>query len=105
VKNVLFLIDFGGVFSKDDYKWNTYTFTWYQNIQPIVMNSEIKLLKEKDIWLAKLKEKRVQLAHDLTECLIRVKEFKQKDRISDADAICSELDAIKNEVNEYIIQV
>jgi hypothetical protein len=98
-QNVLYIIE-NAIFSKEDIKWNTYTFTWLDNLQPLISSTEIQLLKERDTWILKLKEKRVKLQVKLNECLIKVKELKQKERISDVENICQELDIISHDVEE-----
>ena len=103
-QNVLFIIDYS-VFSKEDFKWNNYTFTWYENLQPLINRSEMTLLKEKEVWIARVKEKRTKLVTKINECLSHVKELKTRDRISDVSDICQELNAISNEVDGFISEV
>lgn len=102
--NVLFLIDYA-TFTKDDLKWNNYVFTWIDTLQPILKNSENKLAKEKDNWIVKLKEKRAKLSIRLSDCLNRVRELKQKDRISEAEAISNELKSMSNDIDEFLKEV
>ena len=100
----MFLVDYA-FFSPEDIRWNNHTFTWYDNIQPILRNAEVKLLKEKDNWISKLRDKRAKLTMKLNECLARVKEFKQRDKISDAEAIVTELQQMSADIEEYIKEV
>ncbi|CAF0857841.1 unnamed protein product [Brachionus calyciflorus] len=98
--NVLFLVDYA-LFSKEDLKWNNYAFTWYDNIQPMLLNTELKLLKEKDDWIFRLKDKRSKLSLKIDDCFSRVKELRNKDRISDAKQIKSDINFISQEIEEY----
>ena len=100
----MFLVDYA-FFSSEDVRWNNYTFTWYDNIQPILRNAEVKLLKEKDNWINKLRDKRAKLTMKLNECLTRIKEFKQRDKISDAEAIVTELQQMSADIEEFIKEV
>lgn len=103
-QNVLFFLDYV-FFSKEDLKWNNYTFTWHDNIQPILKNAEIKLLKEKDTWIYKLRDKRGKLSIRLSECLNRVKEFRLRDRISEAEDINRDLKEITVELDQFYKEV
>lgn len=98
--NVLFLIDYG-FFSKEDLRWNNYTFTWLDNIQPILRNAENRFLKEKDNWIANLREKRSKLLIKLNDCLNRVRDLKQKERISEAESIVNDLKLMAQEIEEF----
>jgi len=102
--NVMFLIDYG-YFTSEDLKWNNYTFTWYERIQPILLNTEIRLAKEKEFWIMKLREKRGKLSVKLSDCLNRVKEFKLKDKIADAEIIVKEIKGIGIEIEEFLKDV
>lgn len=103
-QNVLFLFDYA-FFSKEDMKWNNYTFTWFDTIQPMLMNTESKLIKERDDWIAKVKDRRAKLSLKIEDCLIKVKELRQKERISEAVQIKSEIDIINSEIECYIKEV
>lgn len=99
-QNVLFFLDYA-IMSKDDLKWNNYTFTWYDNIQPMLRNTEIKLLKEKDTWIYKLRDKRGKLSIRLSDCINRVREFKLRDKIFEAEQINKELKDMTLEIEEF----
>jgi hypothetical protein len=98
--NVLFLIDYG-FFSKEDLRWNNYTFTWLDNIQPILRNAENRFLKEKDNWITNLRDKRSKLLIKLNDCLNRVRDLKQKERISEAESIVNDLKLMAQEIEEF----
>jgi hypothetical protein len=102
--NVMFLIDYG-YFTNDDLKWNNFTFTWHERIQPIMFNTEIRLAKEKEFWIMKLREKRGKLSVKLSDCFNRVKEFKFKDKIADAEIIAKEIKGIGIEIEEFLKEV
>lgn len=87
--------------SREDLKWNNYTFTWYDNIQPMLKNTEIKLLKEKDSWIYKLREKRGKLSVRLSDCFSVVQEFKTRDKLFEAEQIHRELMDISAEIEEF----
>ena len=94
------MIDYG-FFSKEDLRWNNYTFTWLDNIQPILRNAENRFLKEKDNWIANLREKRSKLLIKLNDCLNRVRDLKQKERISEAESIVNDLKLMAQEIEEF----
>ena len=98
--NVIFIADYG-FFSKEDIKWNNYTFTWLENIQPILKNTELKLIREKENWIVSLKDKRSKLSIQLNECLAKVKELKQRDRISEGDVVLKDLMQISSDVERF----
>ncbi len=99
-QNVLFIID-NAVFSKEDIKWNNYTFTWLDSLHPLINTTEAQLLKEKESWIVKLKEKRIKLQSKITEYLNKSKELKQRDRISDAENICREIEVVSTNIQEF----
>ena len=96
----MFITDYG-FFSKEDIRWNNYTFTWLDNIQPILKNTETKLIKEKENWINSLKDKRSKLSTQLNDCLARVKELKNRDRISEGDVVLKDLTQISEEIERF----
>jgi hypothetical protein len=71
-ENILFLID-NSILTPDDIKLNTMTINWPDRIQPILKDNEEKLLKEKDYWLIKLRDRKNKLVMQLNECLIKIR--------------------------------
>lgn len=67
----------------------------------MLRNTEIKLLKEKDTWIYKLRDKRAKLTIRLIECIGRVQEFKQHEKLSEAEEINEELRKISAEIEEF----
>lgn len=67
----------------------------------MLRNTEIKLLKEKDNWIYRLRDKRAKLSVRLSDCLSRVAEFKLRDKIFEAEQINGELKEISLEINEF----
>ena len=86
---------------KEDVKLNNITFTWVDRIQPLLKTKEIKLQKEKEYWIYRLKERRGKFSMALNECLSKVKEFKQKDRVADAEIYITELHQISDNIEEF----
>lgn len=103
-QNVLFLFDYAFL-SKEDMKWNNYAFTWFDNIQPMLTNTESKLIKERDDWIAKVKDRRAKLSLKIEDCLAKVKDLRQKERISEAVQIKSEIDLINSEIEYFSKEV
>ena len=97
---MLFFLDYA-ILSKEDIKWNNYTFTWYENIQPMLRKTEVKLLKEKDTCIYKLRDKRNKLSVRLDDCMNRVHEFRLRDKIFEAEQINKELNEITVEIAEF----
>ena len=97
----MFIFNYG-FFSNEDIKWNNFTFTWLDNIQPILQNTEIRLNREKDNCINSLKDKKSKLTACLNDCLSRVKELKQRDKISEGDVVLSDLAKITNEIEKLI---
>jgi dynein heavy chain len=100
----MFIFNYG-FFSNEDIKWNNFTFTWLENIQPILQNTEIRLNREKDNCINSLKDKKSKLTACLNDCLSRVKELKQRDKISEGDVVLSDLAKITNEIEKFKIEV
>jgi peptidoglycan hydrolase CwlO-like protein len=96
----MFIFNYG-FFSNEDIRWNNFTFTWLDNIQPILQNTEIRLNREKDSWINSLKDKKSKLTASLNDCLSRVKELKQRDKISEGDVVLSDLAKITNEIEKF----
>ena len=99
-ENVLFLMDYAFL-KKEDIKLNNVTFRWTDRIQPLLKAKEIQLLKDKEFWIYKLRERRGKFSMLLNECLGKVKEFKQKDRVADAETYIAELEKISNNIEEF----
>ena len=87
--------------AKEDLKLNNITFTWTDRINPLLRAKEIQLLKEKEFWIYKLKEKRGKLSLALNDCLVKVKEFKQKDRVAEAENYIQDLEQISQNIEEF----
>ncbi len=102
--NILFFLDYG-FFTNEELRWNTHTLTWYDNIQPMISSTEMILFRQKDLWISRTKQKRSKLFLKTNDISTRVKEFKQKDKITDADAILKDLNKIKEELDECIKEV
>ena len=85
----------------EDIKLNQLTFNWNDRLQPLIKSSEIKLQKDKDYWIYKLKERRGKLSVQINETIAKVKDFRQKDRIADAENYLNELNVIKLEIEEF----
>ncbi len=102
--NILFFLDYG-FYTNEDLRWNTHTLTWYDNIQPMISSTEMILLRQKDLWISRTKQKCSKLFIKINDILSRVKEFKQKDKIADAEIILKDLDRIKEELDECIKEV
>lgn len=96
----MFLMDYAFL-PREDIKLNEYTFTWNDRIQPLLKSAEIKLHKEKEYWINRLKERRGKFSIALNECLARIKEFKTKDRVADAEMYIAELQQIAQNIEEY----
>lgn len=67
----------------------------------MLKNTEIKLLKEKDSWIYKLREKRGKLSVRLSDCFSVVQEFKTRDKLFEAEQIHRELMDISAEIEEF----
>lgn len=102
--NILFFLDYG-FFTNEELRWNTHTLTWYDNIQPMISSTEMILYRQKDLWISRTKQKRSKLFLKTNDISTRVKDFKQKDKITDADAILKDLNKIKEELDECIKEV
>ena len=100
----MFIFDYG-FFSNEDIRWNSLTFTWPNNIQPIIQNTEIRLLREKEICINNLKERKFRLTTRLTECMARVKDLKQRDKIFEGNMVLQDLAQISNEIEYFKKQV
>lgn len=90
---------------KEDLKLNNTTFTWTDRIHPLLRAKEIQLLKEKEYWIYKLRERRGKFSLQLNDCIDEVKLFKQKDRVADAEAYIAELEKISANIEEFNKQV
>jgi dynein heavy chain, axonemal len=99
-ENVLFLMDYAFL-KKEDIILNNITFRWTNKIQPLLKAKETQLLKEKEIWIYKLRERRGKFSLQINECLGKVKEFKQKDRVAEAEIYIGELEQISNSIEEF----
>ncbi len=97
--NILFFLDYG-FFTNEELRWNTHTLTWYDNIQPIITSTEMILLRQKDLWISRTKQKSSKLFLKINDILTRVKEFKQRDKITEAETILKDLENIKEEIDE-----
>jgi hypothetical protein len=87
--------------SDEDIRLNKLTFNWNENIQPLLKSSEAKLQRDKDFWIYRLKERRGKLSVRISDVLARVKDFRLKDRIADAENYLGELEAIELEIEEF----
>ena len=72
-ENVLFLMDYAFL-KKEDIKLNNVTFRWTDRIQPLLKAKEIQLLKDKEFWIYKLRERRGKFSMLLNECLGKLTE-------------------------------
>jgi hypothetical protein len=102
--NLLFAIDYAFL-TKDDFKWNSYTFGWLNNLNPLLNSTENQLSKERDIWVVRMSERRQKLQARINAVYSKVEEFKGKERISDYEVNCEELRSIAAEINEIIKEV
>lgn len=98
--SVMFIADYG-FFSNEDIKWNNFTFTWLENIQPIIQNTETRMMREKENCINFLKEKKNKLTSSLNDCFSRVKELKQRDKISEGDLVLKDLAQISSEIEQF----
>jgi hypothetical protein len=76
-------------------------FTWFDKIQPIFSEVEIKLLAAKDYWQKKLKQKTAKLNKSLEDYLHYMEEFKKRDRYGDADQVIAELNQISTDIQNF----
>ena len=63
------------------------------------------LLRQKDLWISRTKQKRSKLFMKVNDISTRVKEFKQKDKITDADAILKDLNNVLKSYQNSIISI
>ncbi len=101
---ILFFLDYG-FFSKEDLRWNSAALTWYDNIQPMISSTELILLRQKDKWIVKTRQKQAKLFAQVNEISNKIKSFKQIDKITDANAIRLELSKISEDLNEAVEEV
>ena len=97
---ILFYLDYG-FFGKEDFFWNNHALTWYDTMRPMIVENESRLLRQRETWLTKLKQKRHKLNADLNASLKRVKDLKPKERLSEAEAIVAELKHIADDVEQF----
>lgn len=100
----MFLIE-NAFFTTEDIRLNNLTFTWYEKIQPIFDAAQIKLLNEKEIWINKLKERRLKINFKLIEYHHQVKELRFKEKLHEAESIVQSLKNLSFDLNEISKEV
>ena len=68
-------------------------------------DSEMRMLREQETAMNKLKERRVRFEMRLNETQRIVTEFKNRERMSDAPQYVEVFDQLKKRVEEFILEV
>ncbi|XP_063719575.1 dynein axonemal heavy chain 3-like [Symsagittifera roscoffensis] len=98
--NLMFLLEHTFL-SKDDLILNATSFSWPERILPIVRNSELRIMKERDAALDKLRSQQKDFTARLNATLQQVKDFRSKERMGEAERYVSELQQIDESVKQY----
>ncbi|XP_071486244.1 dynein axonemal heavy chain 3-like [Diadema antillarum] len=98
--NLMFLMDYAYLI-KDDIMLNDQTFTWPDRIMPIIRNSEMKLQKEHDMAVSKLRDWQKKFAARIKEVMDQVKTFRTKDRMSEAQDYLNKLIDIQLKLDDF----
>ncbi|KAK2157592.1 hypothetical protein LSH36_188g04054 [Paralvinella palmiformis] len=99
-QNLMFLMEYAYL-PATDVALNSNTFSWPDRILPMIKNTEIKLGKEHDIATNKLKEWKRKFMERLLETQKQVADFKQKDRMSEAENYVQLLEETEQRLDEY----
>ncbi|XP_055958183.1 dynein axonemal heavy chain 3 [Patella vulgata] len=88
--NVLFLMDYAYL-SSEDISVNSSTFKWPDRIIPIILNTETKLQKQHEMAVKNLANRKDRFCEDIRRVAESVREFKQKDKIPEAETYHTQL--------------
>ncbi|KAM4746905.1 dynein axonemal heavy chain 3-like [Rhinophrynus dorsalis] len=99
-ENLLFLMDYACL-SKEDIILNGNTFSWPERIMPIIQNSETQLQREHDAALAYLSQWQRDFSRRLDDVVKEVRDFKKKERMTEASVYVQKLNAINLKMQEF----
>ncbi|XP_023932407.1 dynein heavy chain 3, axonemal [Lingula anatina] len=99
-ENLLFLMDYSYL-PKQDLVLNDNTFSWKTRILPVVKNSETKLQKEHEIATQNLTRWKKKFKTKLDAMAKKVKDFSQKDRMSEAEHYVLQLEDMQKNLEEF----
>eukprot|EP00795_Rhopilema_esculentum_P000293 gene293-9945_t len=101
--DLLFLVDYADL-TEEHIHLNYTTFNWNEKLQPLIKNSEMRMLREQETAMNKLKERRGRFEMKLSEAQRIVVEFKNRERMSDAPQYVEVFDQLKRRVEEFIAE-
>eukprot|EP00794_Sanderia_malayensis_P006878 gene6878-7653_t len=101
--NLLFLVDYANL-PEEHITLNCITFNWNEKLQPLIKNSEMRMLREHETAVNKLKERKARFEMRLAETQKIVAEFRSRERTSEAAQYVDVFDQLKIRTEELIAE-
>ncbi|KAL3852322.1 hypothetical protein ACJMK2_015979 [Sinanodonta woodiana] len=98
--NLSFLMDYAELPS-GDILLNNNTFTWSKRILPMITSTELKLQREHDYYVNKLRDWQKKFQQELDAVAKQLKDFQHKERASEADNYVAELKGIQSKIEYF----